>query len=405
MRVAGLMSGTSVDGIDVVIAEIDGRPQETALPTLTLRQLAFATMPWPEAARNTIFTLFQTSQPAATLCRANFMLAEQFAAALDETCRQFSIPLSSIDLIGSHGQTIWHDVNDGKVTSTLQIGDPSVIAARTGITTVGNLRVADVAVGGQGAPLVSVFDWHLLRPPAQLNGIEGGWRAVQNIGGIGNVTLLPPQNVAALPVAFDTGPGNVFIDWATQMATTGQLAFDQDGALAAAGKVDADLLAQWLMLPYFQQAPPKTTGRELFQVQLVEQWWQTAQGAGHSAVDFVATITALTAASIADAYARFAVGPLAQVVLGGGGALNPTLRQQLAEALAQRFAQPIELCSHVALGIDDKAKEALAFALMAYLTINGEPGNVPACTGASRPQRLGQIAPGNNFRQVILQLT
>ena len=405
MVVAGLMSGTSVDGIDVVVAEISGRPAQMGAAPLTLRQLAFATVPWPEEARQTIFTLFQSPQPAAAFCQANFVLAEHFAAALQRTCQQFAIPLTAIDLVGSHGQTIWHHVVDGKVTSTLQIGDPSVIAARTGITTVGNLRVADVAVGGQGAPLVSVFDWHLLRPPAQLNGVAGGWRAVQNIGGIGNVTFLPPQNSAAPPVAFDTGPGNVFIDWAAQLATAGQLTFDVDGALAAAGTVKADLLAQWLTLPYFEQAPPKTTGRELFQTELAQSWWHEAARGGCRPVDFVATMTALTATSIADAYVRFAPGPIAQVVLGGGGALNPTLRQQLAQALAQRFPQPIELCSHVALGIDDKAKEALAFALMAYLTINGEPGNVPACTGASRPQRLGQIAPGNNFRQVILQLT
>lgn len=402
MRVAGLMSGTSVDGIDVVIAEIVGEPNAIGASALAMQQLAFATIPWPAAIRETIFSLFHTPNPAALLCRANFAVAEHFAAALHQVCDQVALPLATIDLIGSHGQTIWHDVANGHVTSTLQIGDPSVIAARTGITTVGNLRVADVAVGGQGAPLVSAFDWHLLRPSPGLNGSEDGWRAVQNIGGIGNVTLLPPQTVTAAPIAFDTGPGNVFIDWGAQMATDGALSFDIDGQLAATGTVVPALLTAWLQLPYFQQPPPKTTGRELFHPQLAETWWLAAQAAGLRPADFVATVTALTATTIADAYARYAPAPLAQVVLGGGGARNPVLRQFLTQALTERLGHPVELCTHTALGIDDKAKEALAFALLAYLAVHGYPGNVPACTGASRPQRLGQIAPGDNFQQVLL---
>jgi len=402
------MSGTSVDGIDVVIAEIVGKPAATGttaspVSSLAMQQLAFATVPWPAAMRDVIFNLFHTPQPAARFCRVNFALAEQFAAALSQVCEQFALPLATIDLIGSHGQTIWHDVVAGHVTSTLQLGEPSVIAARTGITTVGNLRVADVAVGGQGAPLVSAFDWHLLRPPPGLNGLAQGWRAVQNIGGIGNVTLLPPQTSEAAPLAFDTGPGNVFIDWAAHMATAGALRFDVDGQLAAAGTVAPALLAEWLQLPYFHQPPPKTTGRELFQPQLAERWWQAAQAAGLQATDFVATVTALTATTIADAYARYSPGPLAQVVLGGGGARNPVLRQFLAQALTPRLGRPVEICTHTALGIDDQAKEALAFALLAYLAVHGYPGNIPACTGASRAQRLGQIAPGDNFQQVLLR--
>ncbi|MEZ4864757.1 MAG: anhydro-N-acetylmuramic acid kinase [Caldilineaceae bacterium] len=398
MRIIGMISGTSVDGIDVAVADITNAPHSAALQ---IEQLAFLTVPWEGQIRHEIFTLFDQATTAAALCRANFGLGEHFAAALLQTLEATGIPLASIDLIGSHGQTLWHDVNaDGHVTSTLQLGDPSVIAARTGVTTIGNFRVADVAVGGQGAPLVSTFDWHLLRPLAQRNGVKSGWRAVQNIGGIGNVTFLPPLNLNASPLAFDTGPGNALIDWAAGLATDGQRTFDRDGMLATQGQVHTALVEQWLTLPYFQQPPPKTTGRELFGQQLARQWWSAAAADGLSAHDFVATVTELTAASIAKAYADYAPAPVDEVVVGGGGARNPVLLARLEYHLAQRLPQPVTLCTHQALGIDDKAKEALAFALLAFLAIHGHAGNVPACTGATQEQILGQIAPGRNYHDL-----
>lgn len=394
MRVVGIMSGTSVDGIDVAVAEIQGAPTSA---TLTMQQLAFQSLSWDATARQTIFAAFEQAMPAAAFCRLNFSLAAAFATAVKQVLNAVQIPLATVDLIGSHGQTIWHDVVNGQVSSTLQIGDPSVIAVHTGVTTVGNFRVADVAAGGQGAPLVSTFDWYLLRPGAELNGVGGGWRAVQNIGGIGNVTFLPPQASASAPLAFDTGPGNVLIDWAAQRATHGQSAYDQGGLLAQQGQVAQSLLERWLALPYFRQSPPKTTGRELFSVGLAEQWWSEAMTSGISPFDFVATITEVTAASIADAYVRFAPGPVAQVVIGGGGARNPYLMQRLDFYLQRQSGRAVALCTHAALGIDDKAKEALAFALLAYLAVHGWPGNVPLCTGAKSRQILGQIAPGNNY--------
>lgn len=401
MRVVGIMSGTSVDGIDVAVTEIQGTPSSA---TLTTEQLAFATLPWDDANRRTIFTLFEEALPAAAYCRANFTLAEAFASAVRQVLDQAHIPLSTIDLIGSHGQTIWHDVIDGQVSSTLQIGDPSVIATRTGVTTVGNFRVADVAAGGQGAPLVSTFDWYLLRPREALNSVSGGWRAVQNIGGIGNVTFLPPHANDQLPLAFDTGPGNAFIDWAAQKATNGQLAYDQDGQLAQQGQISYALLENWLALPYFDQRPPKSTGRELFSSTLANEWWAEAMALGLAAKDFVATITEVTALSIVDAYIRFAPGPVSQIVVGGGGARNPYLLERIAFHLQTQWRQPVELCTHQDLGIDDKAKEAIAFALLAYLAIHGWPGNVPACTGATSHQILGQIAPGPNYRRLLQQV-
>ncbi len=396
------MSGTSVDGIDVAVADIQGNPTQA---TLKIEQLAFVTVPWEPTIRQRIFALFEQAVAAAAFCRVNFVLAEAFAQAVQQVLHETKIAPTTIDLIGSHGQTIWHDVAHGRVSSTLQLGDPSVIAVRTGVTTVGNFRVADVAAQGQGAPLVSTFDWHLLRPGDRLNGVTGGWRAVQNIGGIGNVTFLPPLDTDHAPLAFDTGPGNALIDWAAQQATHGQWAYDQDGQLAQQGQVSNPLLERWLALPYFWQLPPKTTGRELFSSQLVAQWWAEAMATGLTATDFVATITELTAASIAAAYKRFAPGPVAQVVVGGGGACNPQLLRRLAFHLQQQLGDGVALCTHRALDIDDKAKEALAFALLAYLAIHGWAGNVPACTGAATQQILGQIAPGNNYVRLLRQLS
>ncbi|HMN30729.1 MAG TPA: anhydro-N-acetylmuramic acid kinase, partial [Caldilineaceae bacterium] len=277
MRVLGLMSGTSVDGIDVVIADI--LRTQTELPARTidtefaLRQLHFETVPWPQEVRAAIFKLFREAAPVADWCQLDATLARHFAEAALTALGHAGLTVAEVDLIGSHGQTLWHQIDGGRATSTLQIGAPTLIAAYTGITTGGNFRPADIAAGGQGAPLVSTFDWHVLRPPRGRNGLTAGWRAIQNIGGIANVTFLPPLGEAGVPLAFDTGPGNALIDWAAGLASNGRLHYDPDGALAAAGTVQLGLLARWLEQPYFSAAPPKTTGRELFGVQLGEAWW------------------------------------------------------------------------------------------------------------------------------------
>ncbi len=412
-----MMSGTSVDGIDVAIADLHTpSPQIAAVgtplthepghqETTKIEQIFFTTLPWNGEVREQIFAMFQRATPeaptpVAALCRLNFMVAEEFAKAAQQALSTSRLPTESIDLIASHGQTIWHDVENGKVTSTLQIGDPSVIAARTGITTMGNFRTADVAAGGQGAPLVSLYDWVQLRPAANTS----GWRAVQNIGGIGNVTFLPPVGSTAAPLAFDTGPGNVLIDWAAAVATNGQQQYDVDGRLAAAGEPAGALLDAWLQLPYFAQRPPKSTGRELFDSTLIRKWYASAQQQRVDAHDFVATVTELTAASIADAYARFAPGPVTEVIVAGGGARNPVLLRRLRWQLTKRLNRVVPVRTHAELGIDDKAKEALAFALMAHRALHGQAGNVPACTGANKPQILGQIAPGDNYGQLMRKL-
>jgi anhydro-N-acetylmuramic acid kinase len=205
--------------------------------------------------------------------------------------------------------------------------------------------------------------------------------------------------VAALPLAFDTGPGNVLIDWAAQFVSGGRLAYDRDGELAVQGKVQSDLLERWLAHPYYTHRPPKTTGRELFTAGLAQQMWEEASGL--PAEDVVATITALTAASIVDAYVRFAPGPLAEVVVSGGGFHNPVLMAELRSRLAVGLGREVAVIPHAALGIEGDAKEALAFALLAYLCVHGVPGNVPACTGALHPALLGKVALGRTGRGVV----
>lgn len=397
MRVIGLMSGTSADGIDAVLAEIDERDGQ-----LRMEQLAAASLGWPPAERDEIFRLFTAAVDSRSVCRANARIGRRFAQAALAVIDAAGLTPDDVDLIGSHGQTIWHEVVEGRVDSTLQIGEAAVIAEETGITTVANFRSADVAAGGQGAPLVSIFDWLLMRPPASL----GGWRALQNIGGIGNVTFLPPADLSAEkspPLAFDTGPGNALIDWAAVEMTGGRQTFDAESRLARQGRASLETVARWLDEPYFRRTPPKTTGRELFSAGLAQRRQEEAQHAGLSPADFIASLTELTAASIADAYARFAPGPVAEVVVAGGGARNPLLMERLGEQLARRLGRSVPLLRHTdipgAPG-DGDSKEALTFALLAWLAVHGRAGNVPACTGATGERILGQIAPGANFVQL-----
>jgi anhydro-N-acetylmuramic acid kinase len=268
----------------------------------------------------------------------------------------------------------------------LQIGAPAVIAAETGITTIADFRPADVAAGGQGAPLTSFADAALFRH-------ETAFRAVQNIGGIGNVTLLPPRRSDRPVTAFDTGPGNMLIDDAA--GRIAGLPFDRDGALAARGRVREGLLMELMHHPFIAQAPPKSTGRETFGAAFADSVWARWKGQIPSE-DLIATLTAFTAASIADAYTRFAPAPIDEVYVGGGGALNPVLMRMLAERLA-----PARVYDHDALKIPAKAKESVAFALLAYATWHNHPGAVPSCTGAERAAILGAISPGRNYGALL----
>ncbi len=383
MIVVGLMSGTSADGVDAAAVRLEGAP-----PALQWELVAHTHLPHPPALRDEIFACFRPeTSDVARLCALNFSLGRAFAAAALEAIAEAGLRPAQVALIGSHGQTVWH-IPDGPAASTLQIGEPAVIAELTGITTVSNFRTRDMAAGGQGAPLVARVDALLFGHP-QLH------RALQNIGGIANVTYVPAGNAEAA-FAFDTGPGNMLIDDAAQRATGGALGYDRDGALAAAGRVDAGWLAELLAHGYFRRPPPKTTGRELFGRQYGAELWARGQARGLRGEDIIATLTALTARSIAAAYRDFLPAWPDEVIVSGGGARNPVLMRLLADALAEvagsRGAPRVVTSDE--LGLPVEAKEAVAFAVLAYETWHGRPGNLPAATGARRPVVLGSITPG-----------
>lgn len=394
MRIVGLISGTSADGIEAAVVEIEGAP-----PVLNWRLLKHLHVPHSPELRKDILECFRPETGTVDrLCALNFAIGEAFARAALDAIRAAGLTTSQIDLIGSHGQSLWH-IPGGPQASTLQLGEAAVIAERTGITTVSNFRTRDMAAGGQGAPLVPLLDVLFLTHPTLV-------RAAQNIGGIGNVTYLPPRSGArdvlptaapashaspdAGPFAFDTGPGNMLIDYAARRATNGEWTFDRDGTLAARGHIDQALLAELLQEPYLALKPPKTTGPELFGAQYGAPLWERAQARGVGTEDILATVTAFTAQSIARAYADFLPSRPDEVIVSGGGARNPVLMHMLRDLLA-----PARLLTSDEVGLDAEAKEAIAFAVIAYETWHGRPGNVAAATGARHPVVLGSITPGH----------
>ncbi|NPV65714.1 MAG: anhydro-N-acetylmuramic acid kinase [Anaerolineae bacterium] len=383
MKIIGLISGTSADAIDAALCEISGAP-----PNLRARIVAARTHPYPPGFQARILRQIRPeSSRVDELCELNAALGELFAEAVLALLVENGLTPADVDLIGSHGQTVWHTVQpDGRATATLQITEASVIAERTGITTISNFRPRDIAAGGQGAPLTSYADWLLLRHPDH-------WRAIQNLGGIANVTFLPPLNDSVSdPLSFDTGPANCLIDEIAVLLSEGRQSYDVDGALGAAGTVDETWLAALLDHPYYRRQPPKTTGRELYTAAMAADLLATGRARGLRDVDVVATVTALTAASIADAYRRFAPAPIAEVIIGGGGRHNPTLMRMIRDRLGG-----IPVRTHEDVGLDSDNKEALVFALLAHETWHARPGNHPALTGARHPVVLGQITPGANY--------
>ncbi len=382
MIVVGMMSGTSVDGIDTVIARIFGAP-----PALTWQIIGHSHMPFADDLRAEIFACFRPATGTVDrLCGLNFALGRAYAAAAQEAIRAAGLRREDVDLIGSHGQTLWH-IPTGSAASTLQMGEAAVIAEETGIPVVSNFRPRDMAAGGQGAPLVAYVDRLLFTHPAN-------FRALQNIGGIANVTFLPPAGKEGFaPLAFDTGPGNMLIDDAARRATDGRLAFDEDGRLALSGQVHETLLADLLAHPYLQEKPPKTTGREVFGRQMGEELWHKGSQLGLTPEDLVATLTAFTAESIARAYRAFLPAQPQEIIVSGGGARNPALMQMLRERVL-----PARVMRSDDLGLPAEQKEALAFAVLAYETWHRRPGNLPEATGASRPVILGQITHARDGR-------
>ncbi len=361
MRVAGVMSGTSLDGIDVAVVDIAGRRIQT---------VAHSTTPYPAATRKRILNVPLAVSAAGDLSRLNFELGELYAKAVSSTCKRANIPLESLDLIGCHGQTIYHE--GGK--NSLQIGEASVIAERLGIPVVSDFRTRDIAAGGQGAPLVPFADF-LLFASRKWN------RVALNIGGIANITVLPRAATADLVIAFDTGPGNMVIDQVTGHMTSCKQRFDRNGAIAARGHVNRPLLASLLRDTYYKSRPPKTAGREQYGAHFAERFLATKL----SHEDLIATATALTAATIAAGVTRFAPGTQ-EVIAAGGGTHNRQLMAQIAAFLPQ-----CRITTTAEFGIDPDAKEAIAFAILAHRTWHHRTGNLPSATGARRAVILGKI--------------
>ena len=389
IRVVGLMSGTSADRIDAVLVEISEQPglrpqlQPGLLPgTLSIRTLAYANTPFDAELRERVFELF--SPPSSTvdkICRMNVVLGEAFAQAALGVIQSAGLSPKDVHLVGSHGQTIQHMP---ACHATLQIGEAAVIAQRTGITTVSNFRARDMAVGGEGAPLVPYFDWLVFRHP-------GRTRVLQNIGGIANMTVLPAGCGLEDVYAFDNGPGNMIIDYMANTLTAGRLHYDEDGAVAGAGKVNHELLGQLMEHPFILRLPPKTSGREEFGAQFAHDLILRWRRAGLADEDMMATAAAFTAEAVAWHLKKYVIprSGLGEVIVSGGGAFNPVLVQMIRDRVA-----PVPVACADEYGVSSDAKEAIAFAVLAYETMRGRPANVPGATGAAESVVLGCITPG-----------
>ncbi len=378
------MSGTSLDGIDVAVIDITGSGFKSKINVVTSHSV-----PYPRKVREALLSVSNVSSQTGDIARLNFLLGELYVEALEETVERADIPLTSIKLIGCHGQTIFHEGQGSqylgkKVASTFQIGESSVISERTGIDVISNFRERDISAGGKGAPLVPYLDYLLLRH-------RGRGRVALNIGGIANLTAIPPNTSTDRVIAFDSGPGNMVIDQLVGRITQGRQLFDRDGAMAASGQPDPKLLAKLLRDKYFRAKPPKTAGREQYGAEFVTKLLDTEL----SSEDLIATATALTAESIALGIRNFVTPEMRvdEVFVSGGGTHNPTLMRMLRKAL-----DPIPVRETTEMGLDVDAKEAIAFAVMAYETAHSRPSSVPMATGAKKAVVLGKMTPNGGTR-------
>jgi anhydro-N-acetylmuramic acid kinase len=369
--VVGLMSGTSLDGISAAVARFG----DSADGRIDVDLLAYTSRSYSPAQRSRLSAALGGGTPAE-YCRLNFDLGGWLADAAIEVMAEAGIARDDISAIASHGQTIWHEPGH----STWQTGEAAVIAERTGIDVISDFRVRDVAAGGQGAPLVSVAD-------AMLFASGSEWRGLQNLGGIGNITVVPPHGEIEGVRAFDTGPGVAVIDGVTR-ALRPDLPYDVDGKLAKAGKPNMAIVKELLAAPYFASPPPKSTGRELFNTDYFTKLIARARADGANDEDIVATAVQLTAESVGEAYRRFIAEPISEVLVSGGGAKNPALFAAITKAAA-----PIRVRHFDEVYFNGEAKEAVAFALLGYLHVTNRPGNVPTATGARGQRILGKLTP------------
>ena len=383
MLVMGLMSGTSADGIDVALARVEGAP-----PKLKSELIAHSTMPMKAVVRKEVLRVAEGGAcTAGEISQLNFRVGEEFATAAIAACSKFGMAQASLELIGSHGQTIFHQGKavaylGAKTASTLQIGEGAVIAARTGVPTVSDFRTADMAVGGQGAPLVPYVDWLLYRD-AKIG------RVSLNLGGIGNITVIPAGAKPEDVFAFDTGPGNMVIDALVGHFTKGRKRFDEGARMALRGGNVPEIVDEMMKDLFLRVKPPKSTGREQYGREYVKRvlGWGKKHWAKPEELVWAATIFA--ALSVVDALRRFVLPKtrIDQMIVSGGGTHNPLIMAQLEAALA-----PVEVLRSSRVGVPEDAKEAYAFAVLAYETWKRRAGNLPRATGAARDAVLGKIS-------------
>jgi anhydro-N-acetylmuramic acid kinase len=379
--VIGLMSGTSADGIDAALTRISGCGMETSVELCS-----FLFIPFPAAVREKIlYVAGGGGVDAAELCRLKTLLGQLYGEACLALCRQAGVGPDQVDLVGCHGQTVWHipqpeEYLGRTLAGTLQIGEDALIAQAMGCPVVGDFRVRDMAAGGQGAPLVPYTEWLLYREAERTV-------ALQNIGGIGNVTVLPAGCALEEVTAFDTGPGNMVMDALVRRLTGGERSYDEGGRLAAAGTVSRPLLAWMLSDPYLERNPPKTTGREVYGERYVRRLLAEAERMGVDLRDALATATRFTAEAVAVGLERFAPARPERLVVGGGGSWNETLLAHLRDCLPG-----CEVITNEELGLSSDAKEAVAFAILANEAVFGVCNNAPAATGAGAPVVMGKLS-------------
>jgi anhydro-N-acetylmuramic acid kinase len=378
MRVAGIMSGTSLDGIDVAVIDITGSGWNKKV-----RTVGFYSELYPAAVRKALLAVSNTQTHTADIARLNFLLPELYAEAVKRCCEQHGVPLESLELVGCHGQTIFHEGSPVKllgrsIASTLQIGDGSVLAERLQKPVVSDFRPRDMAAGGKGAPLVPFVDYVLFRDRRR-------GRVALNIGGIANLTAIPPGAAPEQVIAFDTGPGNMVMDALAAEHTRGRQQYDKDGRIAAQGTVDTALLRELLRDKYYSVPPPKTAGREQYGPAFLERMKRRKL----PLPDLMATAAALTAATIAEGIERFVLPRMNadELIVSGGGARNPRLLAYLAG-----FLPEVQMQTSEQYGIDTDAKEAIAFAILAFESWHRRPGNLPSATGARKAVTLGKIS-------------
>ncbi|PVU89055.1 hypothetical protein BB559_005252 [Furculomyces boomerangus] len=394
MRIIGMNSGTSVDGIDLALCEFTNLgANENGTGKLGIKIIEYSEYTHKAELRKRILSIINKEQGGlADLTQLNFMIGHAFADAIDEFLKEKNLTYDDFDVVASHGQTMWHQVDaSSEVKSTLQMGESAIIMKRTGKTVVSDMRVTDMAYGGQGAPLTSFFDVVLCAE-------DGKTHAFQNFGGISNTTIISMNNGNVDAIAFDQGPANVLIDHAIRHYTNGASNYDKDGEMARRGKVNQELLDELLGHPYYKLPAPKTTGRELFSDAYAEGIIKIGEERGLSPEDIVATLTELTVASVVGSYKDFTKSHIDEIIVHGGGSFNPVIMEGIERGLPGTVVSKLTM---ERTGLPAACKEAAMFALIGHECIHGRPGQIPSCTGASQTTPLGKITPGSNYLDII----